>query len=281
MSIKVMADNNIDIPAKMDAMNYNMSQGYSPYTIHPYAMNSLNVSWSGLVATVQPGMCSVYGYTVLVLETETLTVPTNATGYVCLDVDLSQSAGKEGSIAFHTNLKQDNLLVYGNFFSVPLLAITSDAIQITTAQDIRFKNMGSRGGVYFESQSNGKVDLKNTSTNELIGCNYETTSEHFTGRYHFNGKKIYEQIFTFNGASFKANTWEASPALPKDTDLTSITLVGSTYRTGNVVYQIPYHESDDYKVDMYFSRLDRKVYVRAGNKNSAGACIVRIQYCKG
>lgn len=280
MTIKVMADNNIDIPAKMDAMNYNMGQGYSPYIIHPYALSSLGVSWSGLKATIQPGMCSIYGYTVLVLDAETITVPTNATGYVCLDLDLSQTAGKEGTIVFHTNLKQENLLVYGNFFSVPLLSVTTDAIQITSASDVRFKNMNTRGGLYFESKQNGKVDIKNTSTNEVVGCNYETTAEHFTGRYHFNGRKIYEQIFTFSGALFKANTWEMSPALPSNADVTSVTLVGSTYRTENVVYQIPYHENDDVKVDMFFNRNDRKVYVRAGSKCSAGACVARVQYTK-
>lgn len=287
MTIKVMADNNIDIPSKMDAINYNISQGYAPHVIsRTYGYNGgkqgLEVKAVGLKAPIYRGAATAYGYTVVVDENDMVSdVPTNSTGYICLTIDLSQPSGKEGRVEFVTALKQENLLINGTIYNIPLAKITTDSSTITTLEDVRFKELTSKGGLYFESQQDGKVDIKNTATNDIVGCNYERVDEYFTGRYNYNGKKIYEQIFTFNGALFKANQWNTSPALPANVDATSVTMIGSTYRTGNVVYQIPYHESDDYKVDMYFSRLDRKVYVRAGNKNSAGACIVRIQYCKG
>lgn len=278
--IKVMADNNANIPAKMDASNYNTSQCYTSHVFSQNHGDCFRVFESGLSVSVSEGSCSVYGYTFFMDTSYSIDLPPNAEGYVCATIDLSRPAGSEGIIEFVTALRQENLLDGGIIYNIPLKKIKTNSTSVTNSVDVRFQNSTEKGALYFESKQNGKVDIKNISTNEVVGCNYETTSEHFTGRYNFNGKPIYEQIFTFNGATFKANTWEASPALPSDIDATSVTMIGSTYRTGNVVYQIPYNESADYKVDMYFSRLDRKVYVRAGNKNASGACIVRVQYCK-
>lgn len=286
MAIKVMADNNIDISSKMDAVNYNISQGYAPHVIsrsYGYSNGSrgLEVISSGLTAAIFNGAATVYGYTIMVDQNDSVkNIPVNSTGYICLTIDLSQPAGKEGRFEFVTALKQENLLNNGTIYNIPLAKITTDSSTIKTLEDVRFKDLTSKGGVYFESKQDGKVDIKNTATNEKIGCNYVSKDEIFTGEYRWDGKKIYSKTYEIRD-TIPANTWVGFD-LPSGalTDTVTIDYNNTYYLTKSVCYPANYYENENYKFLIMCDRARKKIAFKIGNQMGNSVCFLTARYCK-
>lgn len=286
MAIRVMADNNIDIPSRMDAINYNISQGYAPHIIsktygYGDGARGLEVISEGLKAPIFSGAATVYGYTIISDASDTLTnIPTNSTGYICLTLDLSQPPGKEGRFEFVTALKQENLLNNGTIYNIPLAKITTDSSTIKMLEDVRFKNLTSKGGLYFESQQNGKVDIKNTATNEKIGCNYVSKDEIFTGEYRWDGKKIYSKTYELRD-TIPANTWVGFD-LPSGalTDTVTIDYNNTYYVTRSVCYPANYYENENYKFLIMCDRARSKIAFKVGAQMANSWCFLTARYCK-
>ena len=107
MSINVIADNGVSIPASSDGALYNSLAGNRDYVIHGIG-NELEVTESSGTFTVDTGAAVICGRHVFVDAAETI----SGTGKVCLQVDLSQPAGSEGSIVLipsATPLDDDDL----------------------------------------------------------------------------------------------------------------------------------------------------------------------------
>ncbi|KGO22526.1 hypothetical protein Q757_09025, partial [Oenococcus alcoholitolerans] len=71
--------------------------------------NAFNVSVNGLTATVDTGQALICGRLVEITSPESLTIPANSSGYICIVVDLSQTNdvfGNVGDPDYSVNVNQ-------------------------------------------------------------------------------------------------------------------------------------------------------------------------------
>ncbi|WP_439424821.1 hypothetical protein ACKP2L_05265 [Oenococcus alcoholitolerans] len=109
--------------------------------------NAFNVSVDGLTATVDTGQALICGRLVEVTSPESLTIPANSSGYICIVVDLSKTndvSGNAGDPDYSVNVnqvyvsavtqayvQQDDLNNGGVIYCFPLTAFSSTATSAT------------------------------------------------------------------------------------------------------------------------------------------------------
>ena len=132
MSINVMADNGVSIPAASDGALYNSLTGNRDYVIKGVG-GELAVTGSGGSYSVATGEAVICGRHVVVTAAESI----SGTGTIALRVDLSQPAGSEGSIVVipaGTPLQSDDLNNGGTKRDLALLSSGgSDARKFNSA----------------------------------------------------------------------------------------------------------------------------------------------------
>lgn len=131
MSINVMADNGVSIPASSDGALYNSLTGNRDYVIKGIG-GELAVSGSGGSYTVATGEAVICGRHVVVTASESV----SGSGTIALQVDLSQPAGSEGSIVVipsATPLQTDDLNNGGTIRQMALYANGADARKYNSA----------------------------------------------------------------------------------------------------------------------------------------------------
>lgn len=109
---------------------------------------------------------------------------------------------------------------------------------------------------------------------------HESTNEHFTGKYYYDGRKIYERTIILTGG-FAADTWVWSDVLDSSIDDSTVRFLGeSTYRISSLVWPLPNYESDVAYVRLHLNRSSKQIGVRAGKNVTGGTAVVIYQYCK-
>lgn len=108
----------------------------------------LNVSTTGLNAVVNPGECMVKGRYIKVVDPETVTVPANWTGNICITIDLTKSNDSSGNPVYDNysvtnnqiyarcvtdaNLRSDDINISGGVFDLVVAKVVSNATAITS-----------------------------------------------------------------------------------------------------------------------------------------------------
>lgn len=136
MSFLVMADNNIDIKAKQDGALYNVAVNNQDFVIKGCG-GEMALSNNGLVVTVQSGEAVVHGRHVTGETSNTITLPANSSGYLCLRVDLTQTTGNE-ALLFATPTPAKNEINWaGTVYDMELARFTTNSTAVTTLTDMR------------------------------------------------------------------------------------------------------------------------------------------------
>lgn len=147
MAIYTMADNGIDITTTRDATMYNLFADNQDLVFGGIG-NELECTASNLIVTVNSGECLIQGRHMTVTGTEQTQVSANASGYIVLRYDLTQTAGNEGSLLAVDYLVKNDLNNGGNVRDLPLYTYTSTSNQVTII-DIRNIVNSLLGGVSF------------------------------------------------------------------------------------------------------------------------------------
>ncbi|EJN91648.1 hypothetical protein [Oenococcus oeni] len=111
--------------------------------------NSFNVTVDGLVATIDTGQAIIAGRLVEITIPETVTIPANSSGYICLVIDLTKTNdvfGTAGDSDYSVTVNQiyvsaipqqivtqDDLNNGGSVYEFPLVSFTSTATSATTS----------------------------------------------------------------------------------------------------------------------------------------------------
>ena len=137
--IQTLSDTGINIPHKYDGASY--------YVAMPCCVCggvgdefTLNYSASSLSVTFASGSQAVVGGQFFhITEAETLTLPSNSTGYICCEIDVSQTIGNTGKIVFLTSaeIKKENINGNGTIHDMPLYLVTTGASGIVSVADAR------------------------------------------------------------------------------------------------------------------------------------------------
>ena len=146
--IQVMADNNQDISAKQDAALYYYLSGYKKHDIFKEYENKLNVTVSGLNATLENGAAMVYGHHIFCDGQDTITLPSNSEFYIVIRIDMTNPAGHEGTFTTVTLLKNEDILNSGNIYDIPLFKCITGINGVDTFEDLR--NINERNLVFYE-----------------------------------------------------------------------------------------------------------------------------------
>lgn len=127
-----------------DSSLYNFLSGSRDGVI-PNRGNGLNVSTNGLTCTIDTGQALIQGRLVEVTAQESVTIPANSTGYLCITIDLSQintSTGTPGQsdyafvlgqlkTEFVETLTNQDLLNGGTIYNFNLGSVTSTSTSVT------------------------------------------------------------------------------------------------------------------------------------------------------
>ncbi len=144
MALKAMNDNNINVLAKEDANHYYALSGYVKHYISKEYGQKFNVTVSGLVASLASGQGSIYGRHIINDGTSsiTCTLPTNSSGYLVLNFDLTKTLGNELSFVTKTILETNDMANGGLKYDLPLYSYTTNLSSVTKFTDIRVYQTG-------------------------------------------------------------------------------------------------------------------------------------------
>ena len=136
MSFKIMADNGVSVSAKQDGALYNVALGNRNF-IFKNIGNEFALSNVGLVVSVDTGEAVVHGRHITAEEVNTITLPSNESGYLVLRVDLTQAIGEEAYLYATPTLSSEEINWGGTINDLVLAEFTTGSIDITTLTDAR------------------------------------------------------------------------------------------------------------------------------------------------
>lgn len=136
MSLKVMADNQIEITAKQDGALYNCAMGDADFIIKGLG-DEFAMSQSGLIVTVGSGEAIIHGRHVTAYESNQITLPANESGYLSLRIDLSQQVGQEVLLYATPTLTHQEINWDGQIYDFPLATFTTQSTAISQFEDTR------------------------------------------------------------------------------------------------------------------------------------------------
>lgn len=104
--------------------------------------NELNVYiYSGLTVNVGTGAAIIKGRYIQNSETKTINVPSNTSGFIVVEIDLTKTNTEEANnqldIKFVNNLTQTNINNGGSVYTYPLAQIVSESSSISDVIDMR------------------------------------------------------------------------------------------------------------------------------------------------
>lgn len=137
MSIKVMADNNVEISAKQDGALYNMALNNKDFIISGIG-NEMEVERVIRNAiSVKTGECVIHGRHVTIDEKINYGLPLETSGYLVVRIDLTQPIGQEAMIFSTPTLVQQEINWDGTIYDLPLVRFTTGALGIMSFEDVR------------------------------------------------------------------------------------------------------------------------------------------------
>lgn len=172
MALKLMADNGIYIYAQDDGNHYYGLGNYQKHYVNKYVVQEMNMTHTGLLATLLTGSASVYGRHIINDSDVRLVMPANFTGYLALRVDLTQIAGNEVSLIATPILQTQDLANSGQVYDLPLRYIVTNSTQATTFNDLRVY----KDEFYSKTQADNKF-----STITAVNTVNSTLNNHIAG----------------------------------------------------------------------------------------------------
>lgn len=136
MTLKVMADNRVEISAKQDGAVYNVALGDKDFIIEGLG-DEFAMSYTGLVVSVESGEAVVHGRHITADETEQITLPQNQSGYLVLRIDLTQVSGAEAMLYATPTLTNEEINWSGNIYDMPIATFTTSNTGVTNFEDVR------------------------------------------------------------------------------------------------------------------------------------------------
>lgn len=162
MSFLVMADNNVNIKASQDGAIYDVFAGHQNFIIGEVGDEfEITTTDSSLEVSIGTGEAIISGRHITAQEDNQITLPASATIYLCLRIDLTQTAGNEGQLIALTtqeSMRSDNLNAGGTVCDLLLYTVQT-----------------STNGV--SSKTDGRVMLSATSGALVATINYSIPSE--------------------------------------------------------------------------------------------------------
>lgn len=159
---KVMADNNVNISASQDGAIYDVFAGHQNFIIGEVGDEfEITTTESSLAVSVGTGEAIISGRHITAQEDNSITLPASSTVYLCLRIDLTQTAGNEGqlvALTTDTAMRSDNLNAGGTVCDLLLYTVQT-----------------STNGV--SSKTDGRVMLSATSGALVATINYSIPSE--------------------------------------------------------------------------------------------------------
>ena len=130
MAFKVMADNSVSISASQDGAIYDVFAGHQNFIITDVGDEfSISTTDSSLQVTIGTGEAIISGRHITAQEENQITLPASATIYLCLRIDLTQTAGNEGQLIALTtqeSMRDDNLNAGGTVCDLLLYTVQGD-----------------------------------------------------------------------------------------------------------------------------------------------------------
>lgn len=136
MTLKVMADNRVEISAKQDGAVYNVALGDKDFIIEGLG-DEFAMSYTGLVVSVESGEAVVHGRHITADEQEQITLPQNQSGYLVLRIDLTQVSGAEAMLYATPTLTNEEINWSGNIYDMPIATFTTSNTGVTNFEDVR------------------------------------------------------------------------------------------------------------------------------------------------
>lgn len=141
MAIQTLADTGTNIPFAYDGAVYGVGcpDGVVAGVGDEFAVN---YSASSLSITFEAGSQAVVGGQFFhVTEAESVLLPNNSDGYICAEIDVSQTVGSTGSFQFLPTaaIKRENINGNGTIHDVPLYRVQTGTSGVITVTDVRTK----------------------------------------------------------------------------------------------------------------------------------------------
>lgn len=136
MSLKIMADNNVDISASQDGALYNVAVNNQDFIIKGIG-NEMSLSNNGLVVTVESGEAVLHGRHITAETSNSITLPPNTTGFLCLRIDLSQTVGNEALLYATPTVTNEEINWNGTIYDFKLASFSTNNTAVTVLTDLR------------------------------------------------------------------------------------------------------------------------------------------------
>lgn len=136
MAFKIMADNLQEISAKQDGALYNVALNDQDFIIGGLG-DEMALSYIGLDVSVGSGEAIVHGRHITSESVNSITLPSNESGYLVLRVDLSQAIGNEARLFATPTLTFEEINWQGTIYDFPLATFTTQTTTISSFVDER------------------------------------------------------------------------------------------------------------------------------------------------
>ena len=170
---KVMADNNVNISASQDGAIYDVFAGHQNFIIGEVGDEfEITTTDSSLEVSIGTGEAIISGRHITAQEDNTITLPASSTVYLCLRIDLTQTAGNEGqlvALTTDTAMRSDNLNAGGTVCDLLLYTVQTSTNGVSSSTDGRTITNATSGTTYknmnttitnFQNYTSTAPDLK-------------------------------------------------------------------------------------------------------------------------
>lgn len=175
MSFYTMADNNVPITANRDGALYNVALSNQTFIIKGLG-DELAPTCEGLQFSVGTGIAVLKGRHVTcqqISDANTITLPSNTSGYVVMRMDLSRPLGTEAYLFATPTLTQEEINWNGIIYDMPIATFTS-TLTNATIEDVRVVVEKTSGLEYTE------IEPVETTPMEWVDLIYPVGSVYFS-----------------------------------------------------------------------------------------------------
>lgn len=148
----VMADNTVNITASQDGAIYDVFSGRQNFIIEGIGTEfQLSTTTSSLQVTVGSGEALISGRHISATESNTITLPASSTLYLCLRIDLTQTAGNEGQLVALTTegaMESGNLNAGDTKCDILLYKVITTTSGVSSSTDMRAIKDSTGGAIY-------------------------------------------------------------------------------------------------------------------------------------
>lgn len=180
MSLKIMADNQVQISAKQDGALYNVAMGNKDFIIKDIG-DEFSMTYAGLNVAIGTGEAVIHGRHVTAQTSNNVTLPANESGYLVLRIDLTQSVGNEALFYATPTLTKEEINWSGTIYDMPIATFTTASVEITNLNDIRTIKNELLPNILEMVYPVGSIYLSvlNTNPSNVFGGTWERLKDRF------------------------------------------------------------------------------------------------------